>query len=78
MNIFENLQGQILQLRDPEGLVLWAGLPAERRLVATLAQDGVILTLTLSDGTPLFKFRPPAVGHAGDTFSFGDARRPAS
>jgi hypothetical protein len=72
INLFDMLDpDQAVQLRDPEGNVLWEGLSDNGRITAVITFDeGVVSVLTLTDGTEIYKFDAVQLVRKGDTFSW--------
>lgn len=70
-NLLDRLPpGQVVQLRDPNGEILWDGIPDDGEIRATLVRTGVIATLNLPDGQPLYTFtgREMRAGQKGDSW----------
>ena len=55
MNLFDIIGGRTLQIRDPQGAVLWEGVAEDGSIRADLV--GLVWDLTYTDGTPVYHFR---------------------
>lgn len=51
--------GQVVQLRDPHGEILWEGAPVDGEIRAIIARTGIISTLNLPDGQPIIGYDNP-------------------
>jgi hypothetical protein len=72
-NLLDRLPpGQVVQLRDPHGEILWEGEPVDGEIRASLAYTGVIASLNLPDGQTLYAFvgREMRAGHKGDSWTW--------